>query len=75
MVDTRLSKHSWSGSSQMSLFGQSLKVKWPWWLAVMSTTTGMIEPWDENDDMIRFTYIDDKMTEPWDEDDEHGDNI
>ena len=55
MVDTRLSKHSWSGSSQMSLFGQSLKVKWPWWLAVMSTTTGMIEPWDENDDMIRFT--------------------
>ena len=27
----------------MSLLGQRLKVKWPWWLAVMSNTTGIIE--------------------------------
>ena len=38
------SKHLWSGSWEMSLFGHSLKEKYPPWLVVMSTITGIQDP-------------------------------
>ena len=49
---TYSSKHLWLGSLEMSLLGQSLKEKYPPWLVVMSTMTGIQEP-----DVYRLTIV------------------